>query len=172
MTYENYIPGVKFDIKTTCEKCFYNPNSHSFHLLSINKTLSEAYFYSCIGKSKYYNDDDDEGFVKHMQIEISKIKTKTWVWVFDGAQFGFKHLASPSFGMKIVNFLDSFNSKNLQKIIIINQNNIPFKIMLNTIWHCIPQYIRKKIVFDKNKLFSKLLNIDDKLYLLEEKLTF
>jgi len=165
----NYIPGVTFDITTTCEKCFYNPNSHSFHLLSINQKLNEAYFYTCHARCRYYN--DDEGFIKHMRLEIKKIRDINWTWILDGTQFGFKHLCTPTFGIKIIDFLDSFYSNKLQKIIVINEN-VPFKIMLNTIWYYIPKYIRNKFVFDKNRMFSKLLDVDEKLYLLEKKLTF
>ena len=73
--------------------------------------------------------------------------------------------------MKVINALDSFYSIKLQKIIVINENT-PFRIMLNTIWRYIPKYIQTKFVFDKNKMFSKLLKVDDKLHLLEKKLTF
>lgn len=162
-----HIPGIQFDIETTCEKCFYNPTAHSFHKMSENE--SEVYFYTCHARSKYY--DDSEGFAKHMKLEIEKIKNKKWMWILDGAQFGFKHLCAPTFGMKVINALDSFYSIKLQKIIVINENT-PFRIMLNAIWRYIPKYIQTKFVFDKNKMFSKLLKVDDKLHLLETKLTF
>ena len=67
-----HIPGIQFDIETTCEKCFYNPTAHSFHKMSENE--SEVYFYTCHARSKYY--DDSEGFAKHMKLEIEKIKNK------------------------------------------------------------------------------------------------
>jgi hypothetical protein len=163
----NYNPGCPFNIETTCAECFYNPNSHSFHKLSEN--YDDVYFYTCHAKTNYSNDGEE--FVKHMRLEIEKIKNKNWIWIVDGLYFMFKHLRTPKFGMKIINFLDGFCSINLQKIIIINENT-PFKIMLSAIWRYIPEYIQKKFIFDKTKMFSELLNIDDKLYLLEKKLTF
>jgi hypothetical protein len=104
-----------------------------------------------------------------MRLELEKISYKNRIWIFDGLHFGFKHLRAPTVGLKIIRFLDSFYSKNLQKIIIINEN-APFKFMISAIWYYTPDYIRKKIVFDRNKGFAKLLNIDDKLYLLERKI--
>jgi len=162
----HYIPDCPFNIETTCEKCFYNPNAHSFHKLS--ESYEEVYFYTCHAKSTYYN--DDEGFVKHMRLELDKIVYKNWIWIFDGLHFGFKHLRAPKVGLKIVTFLDSFYSRKLQKIIIINENT-PFRFMIYAIWRYIPDYIKKKIIFDRNEGFSKLLNVDEKLYLLERRLT-
>lgn len=163
----NYIQDRIFDIETTCEKCFYNPHSHSFHKL--NESCEEVYFYTCHAKSYYYN--DDEGFVKHMRLEINKIENKNWIWIFDGSLFCFKHLCTPRLGMTIIRFLDSVYGNNLHKIIIINEN-LPFRIMLSIIWYYIPDYIKNKFIFDKNKSFSELLNIDNNLYLLERKLTY
>lgn len=153
-----------FDIEITCEKCFYEPNSHSFHILSENS--EEVYFYTCHVKTK-----KDEGFVKHMSVEIQKIKNKNWVWILDGELFEFKHLFCPKIGLKINNFLTTNLCSKLQNIIIVNQN-IPFKMMLFSIWRYIPNNIRKNIIIDTNKTFSELLKIDDKLDILKSKLAY
>jgi len=155
-----------FDIDKVCENCFYNPRSHSFYNLSEND--EEVYFYSCPSNARYYY--DAEGIYKHMRLEIEKIK-KPWIWIIDCNNYGLKHLRYPSVGLKIVEFLDSFLSNKLNQIIIINQT-MSFKVAINYIWKMIPENIRKKIIFDKSNYFANLLQIDEKLSLYEESITY
>jgi hypothetical protein len=155
-----------FDIDTVCDKCFYNPRSHSFHKLSEN--AAEIYYYSCPSYAEYYYDAD--GIYKHMRLEI-EILQKPWVWIIDCNNYGLKHLMYPSVGLKIVEFLDSYLSNKLNQIIIINQT-MSFKVALKYVWKLIPTNIRKKITFDKNNCFAKLLQIDEKLSLYEESIIY
>lgn len=155
-----------FDIDKVCDKCFYNPRSHSFHKLSEND--EEIYYYSCPSREHYYNDAD--GIYKHMRLEIQFLQ-KPWVWIIDCNNYGLKHLRYPSVGLKIVEFLDSYLSKGLRKIIIVNQT-MSFKVALNYVWKLIPTNIKKIIIFDKNNNFAQLLQIDEKLLLYEESITY
>jgi len=155
-----------FDIDIVCEKCFYNPRSHSFHKLSEND--EEVYFYSCPSYAKYY--DDAEGIHKHMRLEIEKIH-KPWIWIIDCNNYGLKHLIHPSVGMKIIEILDSYSSRKLKRIIIVNQT-LSFALALNCLWKFIPENIKKKITFDKNNNFAKLLRMDENLLSYEKSITY
>ena len=154
-----------FNIYTDCDRCFYDPQSHSFHKLHENNT--EIYYYTCPSKARHYYDAD--GIYKHMFLEMKDIQKK-WIWIIDGDDYGIKHLRYPSVGTKIVELLDSCLSDNLIQIIIINETTC-LNLALKYIWKSIPKNIRKKFIFDKTKSFSELLKIDEKLSILEFNIT-
>ena len=158
--------NINFNIEEVCEKCYYDPLSHSFHLLSENE--AECYFYTCPANAKCY--DDAEGIIKHMKIELKK-KNKPWIWIFDCVGYGLKHLASPSVGKNIAEFLNSDESILLQNIIVVNES-ITSRIMFNTFWYLLEKRIRDIIVFDTTKEFVKILDYEEKLSMLEMSLIY
>ena len=158
--------SINFNIEEVCEKCYFDPLSHSFHLLSEND--DECYFYTCPANAKCY--DDAEGIIKHMKIELKK-KNKPWIWIFDCAGYGLKHLSSPSVGKNIAEFLNSDESILLKNIIVINES-ITSKIMFNTFWYLLEKRIQDVIVFDRTKEFVNILDYEEKLTILEMSLMY
>ena len=153
--------NTKFDINIHCDKCFYNPQCHSFHKLNENE--KEIYYYTCPSLAKNYNDAD--GIYRHMCLEIKKIH-KPWIWVFDCYDYGLKHLICYKVGLKLIQLLNSDLSNKLIQIIIINETFM-FKLGFKYIWIKLPEQIKDIIIFDTNKSFSQLLKIDEKLSILE-----
>jgi len=151
------------NLPENCNYCQYN-NQHSFHKL--NEDNAAVYFYTCHSKTKSY-----DGFIDHMIIELAKVKNKKWIWIFDSVLFKFKHFINKKFGIQLLDFLNNYFDTELDQIIIINQT-ISFKMLLTSIWYYIPKHIKNKIIFDKNNMFSSLLQIDDKLSNLEERLFY
>ena len=158
--------SANFNIEEVCEKCYYDPRSHSFHLLSENN--GECYFYTCPANAKCY--DDAPGIIKHMKIKLKNIE-KPWIWIFDCAGYGLKHLSSPSVGKNIAGFLNSDESILLKNIIVVNEN-ITSRIMFNTFWYLLEKRIQDIIVFDRTKEFAKILDYEERLSMLEMSLIY
>ena len=154
------------NIAETCEKCFYDPRSHSFHLLTENEF--EKYYYTCPASAKEY--DDAEGIIKHMCLELKNLN-KHWIWIFDCAGFGLKHLYARQVGYKIVEFLNSTESFNLKNLIIINQN-MTSKIMINTFWYLLDKNVTDKFIFDNKREFVKILDYDQRLSIIQQSLLY
>jgi hypothetical protein len=152
---------MSYNFQENCNYCQYN-NQHSFHKL--NEDNAAVYFYTCHSKTKSY-----DGFIDHMIIELLKVKNKKWIWIFDSLLFGLKHFINKTFGIQLLDFLNNYIHIELDQIIIINQT-ISFRMLLTSIWYCLPKHIKDKIIFDKNNMFSSLLQIDDKLSNLEDRL--
>ena len=71
-----------FDINNICEKCYYDPKSHSFH--NFKENYNEVYFYTCHADAKNFN--DVEGISKCIRLELDKIN-KEWIWIYDCVGF-------------------------------------------------------------------------------------
>ena len=142
-----------------CRNCKYTPNYHSFHLLTENKT--EIYYYSCPAETRYYNDPD--GLYNHIRMVLNDI-SKPWIWVFNSAAYRIKHATCFSLNRRLLELVSADSGINLKKIIM--------KMLVNVSWCYIPQHVKKKIIFDYNNYFAKLLLIDQKLYSLHEKLAY
>jgi hypothetical protein len=156
-----------FNIEEVCEKCYYDPRSHSFHLLTENDF--EKYYYTCPAMAKHY--DDAEGIIKHMYLELNNLN-KPWIWIFDCAGFGLKHLCATQVAHKIIEFLNKTNeSFNLKHLIIVNQN-FTSNIMINILWYLLDKRVINKFIFDKKKQFVKVLDYDDRLSTIQESLLY
>ena len=151
----------EYYLNDKCKHCYFSRNTHSFHKLKENNEA--VYFYTCYSKNK-----ETEGFTEHMRLELTKLKRK-WIWIFDGLLFKFRYFYNISMAKSIINILSSNLCENLETIIIINQN-LSFRIMILFIWRYIPRFIKNKIIFDKNKSFSNLLELDESLNILETEL--
>ncbi len=71
----------------------------------------------------------------------------------------------------ILRLLQDTIARNLKQIIIVNQT-VSFKMMMNTLWYLVPESIRKIIIFDSNNQFSRLLKLDEKLQILHNTLRY
>ena len=149
-----------------CQNCTYTPNYHSFHLLTENKT--ELYYYSCPAETRYYNDPD--GLYNHIRIVLNEV-SKPWIWVFNSAAYRMKHATCFSLNRRLLELVSENSGINLKNIIIINQS-FTMKMLINVSWCYIPSHVKKKIMFDYNNYFSKILLIDQNLYSLHERLAY
>lgn len=138
----------------SCKLCSTVYNAHSFFKISEND--EEIYYFSYPIKSRC---NDVDGIVQHMTAELEN-NTKSWVWVINCASFGLTHLARRELNTVMTEFLSSDLCYNLSQIIIMNQT-LSFRMLVNMHWWSIPVSIRKKVIFDTNKQFFNLLNLNN-----------
>ena len=105
-----------------------------------------------------------------MCLELKNLN-KHWIWIFDCAGFGLKHLYARQVGYKIVEFLNSTESFNLKNLIIINQN-MTSKIMINTFWYLLDKSVTDKFIFDNKREFVKILDYDQRLSIIQQSLLY
>ena len=137
-----------------CRICPIEKNAHSFFQIGENE--QEIYYFSYPFKSKY---NDVDSIVQHMIAEMHD-NTKTWIWVINCASFGLTHLARHKLNVVMIEFISSNVCVNLSRIIIMNQT-ISFRMLVNYYWRSVPIYVRTKIIFDKHNHFFTLLSLDD-----------
>ena len=137
-----------------CRICPNVKDAHSFFKIGENE--QEIYYFSYPFKSRY---NDVDSIVQHMIAEM-RDNTKSWIWVINCASFGLTHLARHKLNAIMVKFISSNMCANLSRIIIMNQT-ISFKVLVNYYWWSIPIYIRTKVIFDTQKHFFTLLSFDD-----------
>lgn len=134
-----------------CGDCFYAPSSHSF------KRIGDYYYCCPSSATKYY---DIDGIEHHMRVELSKDNNRPWTLILDIQGYRLKH--SPCINA-IIKLSHTYCFKYLQQVIVINQNLL-FKLKLNTSWYSLSKSIREKLFFDDTNKFSKLLQMTKQVY--------
>ena len=146
---------------------FFEPGAYSFHMISQHHG-HENYYYSCPAVSTRYN--DAYGLDVFVRTKLKKDNHRRWIWIVDTAMCGFKHLCHSSVTSVVLKIItEEIHSGRLKNIIVVNQT-LKSKVALLGLWCRMPEYIRKKVIFDENRNFSKLLKIDEKLQVLNDRL--
>ena len=126
-----------------CPVCAIDPESHSFQFIEEKENV--LYYYTHPAKAKLYFDKD--GIINHYNGVLSEIpKNKEWVWIFDGKDFGLKHLAEITLAKELTTLISSNFSNNLKQIQIINCNFYVSKIY-NIIYPFVKSDFTSKITF-------------------------
>ena len=74
-----------------------------------------------LSKAKMYF--DTLGIINHYDGVLSEIpENKKWIWIFDGTEFGVKHVLQIEVAIELAKLISSKFSDKLEKIIIINSN--------------------------------------------------
>ena len=106
-------------MKYTCPLCSIDPLSHS--LSEVFEKNNIIYYYTCPSKAKMYF--DTIGIINHYDGVLSEIpENKKWIWIFDGTEFGVKHVLQIEVAIELAKLISSKFSDKLEKIIIINSN--------------------------------------------------
>jgi hypothetical protein len=121
----------------TCPLCLLDPLSHS--LTNFLEKDNTYYFYTCPAKAKLYF--DTTSIINHYNGVLSEIpENKKWIWVFDGIEFGLKHLLQIEVAIELSKLISSKFSKNLEKIIIINPSGY-----ISSVYNIIRPFLNNKI---------------------------
>ena len=99
-----------------CQICFEQPGSHSFYFLKSEENIN--YYYTCPAKAIRYWDTN--GIINHYDEILHLNGEKSWVWVFDSTDFGFKHTLQTGVAIGILQLLKEKYGKYLKEIQIIN----------------------------------------------------
>ncbi len=153
-------------LNTLSQLSCYEPDAHSFHIISINH--DNDYYYTCPAEARRYS--DAEGLDDFIRFKLQN-NVKPWIWIINSASFGFTHMKRVTVMKTILRLLQDTIARNLKQIIIVNQT-VSFKMMMNTLWYLVPESIRKIIIFDSNNQFSRLLKLDEKLQILHNTLRY
>jgi hypothetical protein len=120
-----------------CPLCLLDPLSHS--LTNFLEKDNTYYFYTCPAKAKLYF--DTTSIINHYNGVLSEIpENKKWIWVFDGIEFGLKHLLQIEVAIELSKLISSKFSKNLEKIIIINPSGY-----ISSVYNIIRPFLNNKI---------------------------
>ena len=144
-------------MKYVCPLCSIDPFSHSLSELCEKNNV--IYYYTCPSKSKMYF--DKVGIINHYDGVFSEIpENKKWSWIFDGTEFGLKHLFQVEVAIELAKLISSKFSEKLQKIIIINPNFYT-KSVYNIIYPFLNQKLKSIIELNyeltsQNDIFYKM----------------
>ena len=106
-------------MKYICLLCLVDPLSHSLN--EVFEKNNVIYYYTCPSKAKMYF--DTLGIINHYDGVLSEIpENKKWIWIFDGTEFGVKHVLQIEVAIELAKLISSKFSDKLEKIIIINSN--------------------------------------------------
>jgi hypothetical protein len=106
-------------MKYICLLCSVDPLSHSLN--EVFEKNNVIYYYTCPSKAKMYF--DTLGIINHYDGVLSEIpENKKWIWIFDGTDFGVKHVLQIEVAIELAKLISSKFSDKLEKIIIINSN--------------------------------------------------
>ena len=106
-------------MKYICLLCLVDPLSHSLN--EVFEKNNVIYYYTCPSKAKMYF--DIFGIINHYDGVLSEIpENKKWIWIFDGTEFGVKHVLQIEVAIELAKLISSKFSDKLEKIIIINSN--------------------------------------------------
>jgi hypothetical protein len=106
-------------MKYICLLCLADPLSHSLN--EVFEKNNVIYYYTCPSKAKMYF--DTLGIINHYDGVLSEIpENKKWIWIFDGTEFGVKHVLQIEVAIELAKLISSKFSDKLEKIIIINSN--------------------------------------------------
>ena len=107
-------------MKYICLLCLVDPLSHSLN--EVFEKNNVIYYYTCPSKAKMYF--DTLGIINHYDGVLSEIpENKKWIWIFDGTDFGVKHVLQIEVAIELAKLISSKFSDKLEKIIIINSNS-------------------------------------------------
>jgi hypothetical protein len=98
-----------------CQKC---STSHS--LLKFDETSERIVYYTCPSKA---TNNETAGIITHYNGVLGEMNGKNWIWILDLKDFGIKQFLEIGNGIALVKLISEKYSKNLQKIIVINQNS-------------------------------------------------
>ena len=101
-----------------CDICEQEPGAHSFtYLCRTTKTnIYEYVFYTCIGDSKRYN--DQEGIINHYSNCLKTMNPDKWIWIFNCDGFGLKHYAEINTTKKLAHLIKTFGK--VEAIYLVN----------------------------------------------------
>jgi len=120
-----------------CQTCNDDPTSHSF--MYVGKT-NEGYniLYTCPAKAtKYW---DTSGILQHYNEVLDENQGQTWVWLFDGQDFGLAHSMQISTAIGLVHILTE-NNHSLSKIQIVNPT-----IYIHTLYGFLLPFLSNELV--------------------------
>jgi hypothetical protein len=115
-----------------CEKC---PNSHS--LVKFDENSERIIYYTCPANA---TNNETDGIVTHYNGVLGEIGDKDWIWIVDFKGFGIKNFLEIGNAITLAKLITKKYGRNLQKIIIINQN-----IFTNTIFNIVSSFLSESI---------------------------
>jgi len=133
-----------------CEMCKINQNIHS--LKKIKETEDIIFYYTCPSESI---SNESEGMVNHFNGVLNETKEKNWTWVVDMKDFRLKDFNKVLGGIEIAKLINKKYGKNLEQIIIINQN-LYTETIYNIIKPIFNERLRSVIFFSNNETKNKI----------------
>ena len=123
----------------TCKHCLKSPGLHSFSYKYTDKDGNKV-FYSCPGRARYTETDD--GITKLMEhIDGCLTQCDSWVWIFDGDNFGMGNAMQLRTAYALCKRLNS--DKRLRRIDVINPT-WHIHSMLTFLYPIMSEEMRKK----------------------------
>ena len=124
-------------MKYICLLCLADPLSHSLN--EVFEKNNVIYYYTCPSKAKMYF--DTLGIINHYDGVLSEIpENKKWIWIFDGTDFGVKHVLQIEVAIELAKLISSKFSDKLEKIIIINPN-----FYITSIYNIVYPFLNSKL---------------------------
>ena len=127
-----------------CQICFEQPGSHSFYFLKSEKNIN--YYYTCPAKAIRYWDTN--GIINHYDEILHLNGEKSWIWIFDSKDFGFKHTLQTGVAFGILQLLKDKYGKYLKEIQIINPS-IHIKSMYSILYPFLTEELIDIIKWDE-----------------------
>ena len=98
-----------------CQKC---PTSHS--LIKYDETPDRIVYYTTPANA---TNNDTDGIVYHYNGVLNEMNGKNWIWILDLKDFGINNFLEIRNAIALTKLITEKYSKNLQKIIVVNQNS-------------------------------------------------
>jgi hypothetical protein len=129
-----------------CDARIKTPGLHSFSYLHTDSDGNKV-FYSCPGRASYteYNDGLDK-LMNHINQSLEGVNS--WIWIFDGADFGLRNAMHLKTAMALCKLMNS--DSRLKRIDIVNPTWHIHSTML-FLYPIMSQDMRDKVKMD-NKL--------------------
>ena len=126
-----------------CIICCKDPNAHSFYKLATQQEIQ--IYYSCPAQATHYN--DVKGITHHIREILVEKGDAKWIYVFDGKDFGWKHMIELNVAKGVLDILiEQYDT--LQEIQIINASSY-VEVLMNMLKPILPTTIIEKIVWKK-----------------------
>ena len=105
---------------------------------------------------------DTLGIINHYDGLLSEIpENKKWIWIFDGTDFGVKHVLQIEVAIELAKLISSKFSDKLEKIIIIN-SNFYIKSIFNIVYFFLNTKLKSIVEMNYEfKTVNDIINISE-----------